>query len=329
MNATADRPKRAQGTGTTAFVLPGGGSLGAVQVGMLHALHDAGIQPDLVVGTSIGGFNGSFVAADPATAHLRLARVWATLRRRDVLQIRATSLILGALGRRDSLCSNERLQQFLASTLQFDRIEDSKVPFVVTATDVDTGEPIALTCGPALSALLATSALPGFLPPIYRDGRTLIDGGISSAWPVEIALSAGATRVYVLETATCNTMVRRRGAFAMFERSVDLMSDRVVALQRQAIAANETVEVFEIPAPPSHVSLLDLSSTGELIKSSLRSTKAWLANHAPRNAAHTRPSGEALGDFNRQPRTALALALHNDTFEKAHNTIDAERTSHP
>ena len=138
---------------------------------------------------------------------------------------------------------------------------------------------------PSLASTLASlkyiSALPGFLPPISRDGRTLIDGGVSSAWPVEIAIAAGATDVYVLSTATCDTMTRRRGAFAMFERGVDLISDRVVALQRHAVRTTSTAAVFDLPAPPSHVSLVDLSSTQELIDGGHRTTQAWLANHEP------------------------------------------------
>ena len=263
----------------TAFVLPGGGSLGAVQVGMLHTLHEAGIHADVVVGTSIGSFNGSFVAADPTTAHDRLREVWLTIKRRDIFQVNAASLALGAFGRRDSLCSNSRLEHFLRSHLQFERLEDAKIPFVVTATDLDTGEPIALRRGPTLSALLATSALPGFLPPIERDGRQLIDGGVSSAWPVELALAAGATTIYVLETATSETMVRRRGAFAMFERGVDLLTDRVVALHRHRVLEEAHVagaQVFEVPAPHSRVSLLDLSTTSELIDAARRSTERWL-----------------------------------------------------
>lgn len=289
-----------------AFVLPGGGSLGAVQVGMLSALNAAGIQPDLVVGTSIGGFNGSFVAADPATAHERLTDVWLRLKRRDVMQVSPTALVLGTIGRRDSLLDNTRLRAFLQSTLQFERIEHSKIPFIVTATDVDSGESVAITRDPALSALLATSALPGFLPPIYRDGHTLIGGGVSTAWPVELAVQAGATHIYVLETASCATMARRRGAFAMFERGVDLISDSVVALQRQRIAGTAGVELFEIPAPPSHVSLLDLTSTGELIAAATASTTAWLEKQPSLRVNE----GSLLS------REQLPL-MHSDSFAKS------------
>ena len=79
---------------TTAFVLSGGGSLGAVQVGMLRALSERNITPDLVVGTSAGALNAVFVAehgTGPAALD-RLAEIWTGLRRDDVFPVRCRSL---------------------------------------------------------------------------------------------------------------------------------------------------------------------------------------------------------------------------------------------
>jgi NTE family protein len=80
---------------TTAFVLSGGGSLGAVQVGMLQALSERGITPDLLVGTSAGALNAVFVAAHGAGSHAleELADIWTTLRRDDVFPLRAPRMV--------------------------------------------------------------------------------------------------------------------------------------------------------------------------------------------------------------------------------------------
>ncbi len=262
-----------------AFVLPGGGSLGAVQVGMLQALAESGIRADMVVGTSIGGFNGSFVAADPLNGHVALAKVWNTLKRRDILSLDPRNIALGLLGRRDSIFNNDRLLAFLHRNTPLDRLELGEIPFTVTATDLETGQPTALRNGPAITALMATGAIPGVLPAVLRDGRLLVDGGVTAAWPVQIAIEDGADIIYVLETATVSTMQRRRGALAMFERGVDMITEHAIALERQAIFAAHEGRVFEIPAPTSRTSILDLSTTAELIGAAHANTHRWLAQH--------------------------------------------------
>ena len=260
-----------------AFVLPGGGSLGAVQVGMLDALHTAGIVADLIVGTSVGGFNASFIAAHPLDGHVVLRDVWLALKRRDLLALAPKGLALGLTGRRDAIFSNERLLAFLHRHVQLARLEDAEIPLTITATDFETGHPVAMTHGPAVSALLATGAIPGIFPAVRRDGRLLVDGGVSAAWPVELALEMGATDVYVLETATVQSMQRRRGALAMFERGVDIITERAIALERRSLFALHPGRIHEIPAPASHTSILDLSTTRELIDSACESTTQWLA----------------------------------------------------
>ncbi len=264
-----------------AFVLPGGGSLGAVQVGMLEALFAGGIRPDVIVGTSVGSFNGSFIAADPEHGHNILRDVWLGMERRDILALRPRAIALGLFGRHDFICHNDRLVHFLHRHAPLARLQDAKVPIVMTASDLETGQPVAMRDGPAISALLATSALPGVLPPVWRNGRLLVDGGMTAAWPVQLAIEAGADRVYVLETANCTTMQRRRGALAMFERGVDMITDHAVALERRSVFAANAGRVFEIPAPPSRTSILDLSATAELIEAARTTTRRWLRDHQP------------------------------------------------
>ncbi len=271
--------ENAQDERRVAFVMPGGGSLGAVQVGMLGALHAHGIIADLVVGTSVGGFNAAFIAADPINGHIALHDVWVALQRRDLFALAPKGMALGLVGRRDAIFGNEKLLSFLHRHAPLVRLEHAKIPIAITATDFETGHPVALTHGPAVSALLATGAIPGIFPAVQRDSRLLVDGGVSAAWPVELALDMGATDVYVLETASVQTMQRRRGALAMFERGIDIITDRAVALERRAVFASHPGRIHEIPAPHSRTSILDLSTTRDLIDAAKASTSQWLREH--------------------------------------------------
>lgn len=102
---------------STAFVLSGGGSLGAVQVGMLQALSDHGIEPDLLVGTSAGAMNAAWVAGhgtSPASL-AGLESVWTRLRRSDVLPLDARTALRGLLGRSPALTSPTRLRDLVAA----------------------------------------------------------------------------------------------------------------------------------------------------------------------------------------------------------------------
>ena len=96
---------RAVGEPRTAFVLAGGAALGAMQAGMVHALYERGIAPDLLIGTSAGALNAAFLASRPASVATaqELAAVWRGLRRSDILPLRPATLLSGLAGRRDHL----------------------------------------------------------------------------------------------------------------------------------------------------------------------------------------------------------------------------------
>jgi NTE family protein len=182
-----------------AFVLGGGGVLGAHEVGMLRALADAGIRPDLVLGTSVGALNGVFVAAhrDPAAAVPELARVW-----RDGAAAEAFG---GSLfGRVRTLArsgthlhSNEALRRLLEE-LPVQRIEDLTLPFQCVAASIERAAAHWFSSGPLVPAVLASAAVPGLLPPVRVGDEHFLDGGLVHSIPIGRALELGAQVVYVL-----------------------------------------------------------------------------------------------------------------------------------
>src|SRR4051794_6139261 len=181
-----------------AFVLGGGGQMGAHEVGMLRALLERGLVPGLVLGTSIGAINGAAVAADPSRAAVeRLTQTWSAIERDDVFG----GSILGRLGTlartRTHLHDNGSLRARLSESLPA-RIEDLAVPFQCVAASIEQAAEHWFSEGPLVDAVLASSAVPGVLPPVEVDGEHFIDGGVVNSIPVGRAVELGARRVFVL-----------------------------------------------------------------------------------------------------------------------------------
>jgi NTE family protein len=187
-------------TPTVAFVLGGGGVLGAVEVGMLRALLRAGYRPDVVIGTSIGAVNGVLVAADPSEAVTdRLVRLWSSPEAADVY---GDSLArqLRRFAARTHLHSPLPLRRLLASELgENSTFADLNVPFRCCAASIERAAEHWFDSGPLVDAVLASSSVPGLLPPMEIDGEHFVDGGIVNSIPIGEAVRVGAKLIFVLQ----------------------------------------------------------------------------------------------------------------------------------
>ena len=186
--------------GGTAFVLGGGGGpLGAHEVGMLRALIERGIVPDLVLGTSIGAINGVAVAADPSVSGVeRLTDVWSAIDRNDVFGGSVARRLATLARTRTHLHGNAGLRALLTDALACSRIEELAVRFQCVAASIERACEHWFTQGPAVDAVLASASVPGILPPVEIGGEHFIDGGIVNSIPVSRAIELGAKRIYVL-----------------------------------------------------------------------------------------------------------------------------------
>ena len=182
----------------TAFVLGGGGLLGAHEVGMLRALSEAGVTPDFVVGTSIGAVNGAFVAADPDGAADRLTELWRGESLRHVFSETVFGRAIRLIRSGTHFHAIEPLKRLLADTLPAADFTDLKLPFNCVAASIEDATARWFTSGPLVPAVIASCAVPGLLPPVEIDGRHYFDGGLVDSIPVGRAVALGATTVYVL-----------------------------------------------------------------------------------------------------------------------------------
>jgi NTE family protein len=261
---------------------------------MARALIEAGHHPDILFGTSAGALNAAWLAADPTlSGAASLARLWTTIRRRDVFPLSPFALLAGLVGLKDSTFRSNAFAGWLRSTTALRRLEDGALPLTVVATDLETGGEVLLESGPAVPALLASCAMPGIFPPVRIGNRWLVDGGVASDTPIGPAVGAGADRVWVLPSVPAVPMARPRTALDVLLRSVSITLARHTASIVMAWA--DRCELYVLPAPlVAGVSAFSFEKSGELIDAAYRLAVAWLEEARPvhlHEPASTDPGG--------------------------------------
>jgi NTE family protein len=182
----------------TAFAISGGGARGAIQVGMLKALLEQGIKPDFIVGTSVGAWNGGWLAQGASVERIeQLARVWRNVNSRtlNVIWWRAARNLVR---RRPSLYPGDGMTRLIAANISRQTFADLDIQFHAVAIDLTEGRKAVFSSGPLAPAVLASSAIPGMFPPVLIDGRQYVDGGGVDPTGLETAVELGAKKIYVL-----------------------------------------------------------------------------------------------------------------------------------
>jgi NTE family protein len=270
--------------GNIAFVLAGGGSHGAVVVGMMREIVRAGVIPDFVIGASAGAINGAYFAGHPSVEGVaRLEEIWCRLTTEQVFGPRWHSLV-AVLRRRDYLFAAQRLRALLESHLPFRDLAEARLPLHVVASDQLTGEEVVLSNGPAVESVLASTAIPGVFPAVKLHGRELVDGGVSSNTPIAAAIRLGARRLVVLPTGFA--CAQKRVPQSVIGRTMHALS-LMVARQLVSDLERWTPQADIVVAPPLcplEISAYDYSCGAELIERAAASTRAWIAEgglHTP------------------------------------------------
>jgi NTE family protein len=264
-----DQPK-------TAFVFAGGGSFGAIQVGMLHSLVSHGIAADMVFGSSVGALNGAYYAGAPTLEGVReLEAIWRSLRRQDIFPVTWRTL-LGFVRRRDFLVTPDGLRKLIDTHLPYRNLEDAKIPIHVIATDILSAETVVLSKGPACEAILASAAIPAAFAPVQMSDLFLADGAISSNTPVRAAVARGAQRLIILPTGyACARQTPPVGAVANALHALTLLIARQLISELEHLPPEIDYYVLP-PLCPLDGSPYDFSHTGELIARAIESTNEWI-----------------------------------------------------
>ena len=261
-----------------AFVLSGGAGLGAIQVGMLRALYERDIHPNLIVGTSAGALNGAFIASRPQTVATadELANVWRLLRRGDVFPLNPLTVLFGFLCARDHLVPQSGLKRLIERHTEVELIERTAIALQVVAVDVITGEELRLSRGPLLDAVLGSAGIPGVLAPVKWGDLTLMDGGVANNTPICHAVELGAQQIFVLPTGhACALEESPRGALALALHAIRLLTQRRLIADVEQHRKNAHLVVLPPPCP-LRTQPIDFSHADELIARALDDARRFL-----------------------------------------------------
>lgn len=282
----------------TAFVFAGGGSHGAIQVGMLRALLSAGVQPDFVIGSSVGAINAGYFAGAPNMEGVaRLEEIWCGLRRGDVFPFTLMRSAFGLFRHPGHVVDPGGLRRLIENNLPYAGLEDATIPVHVIATDVQGGA-VLLSTGSAIDAILASAAIPGVFPPVEIDGRMLMDGAVVTNTPIRVAADLGASRIVVLPTGyacslkeppkenvnakecvitgyACNLEEPPKGAIKRVLHAVTLLI--AWQLMRDLERLADEIHVCIVPTLcPFNVSPYNFSASRRLIERAADNTRTWL-----------------------------------------------------
>jgi NTE family protein len=304
-----DTPAETEGSGDeeemTALVLGGGSSRGAIQIGMLQVLAEHGFVPDRIFGSSVGAINGVGFAADPTREGVeRMTQVWLQIRREDIYPQGRLHGPWLYLQQRDAVYANSGLRAIVAEGFPHERLEDAVVPVEVVATSLTDGGERWFTYGPAVDAVLASSAMPAIFPPVEINGEKYIDGGVVDNVPIQRAIDAGATRIVVLLCAppVFHPPVSRRpvegmvnalfiAIHARFVRDMAHLPEDVEVIL--CIGPEGTTRDFDDFSTTEHLIALGRAEASEVVRRYALGTIAYPAPPMPVPSVRREEDGEA------------------------------------
>lgn len=259
-------------------MLSGGGNQGVAQVGMLRALLERGIEPDVIVGTSAGALNGAAIASSPTLEKVdELEEVWCSLLGDRIFPGGVLKRAWNVLRRDDHLSGSGGLLEVIERTVPAMDFADLEVPLRVVTTDLDTGDEVLVIAGPVLPALMASAAIPGIFPPVTLQGHRLVDGAVVNLVPISHALAGPTERIFVLDVSDPLGDRPIRSPLDVAIRAFAISRDQRFELELQWVP--ETVEMVILPAPLDDREFFDFSAGGKIIADANRLAHAAIDDY--------------------------------------------------
>jgi NTE family protein len=245
-------------------VLSGGANQGVSQVGMLRALLERGITPDVVIGTSAGAMNGAAIATSPTLEKVdQLDEMWCALDGDTIFPGGALRRAWNVLRRDDHLISNHGLARVIERAEVAKTFADLQLPLRVITTDLMTGDEIVIVSGPLHPALLASAALPGIFPPVDLNGHRLVDGAVVNLVPISHAIAGPVDRIFVLDVSDPIGERTIRSPLDVLIRAFGISRDLRLELELQWVPKD--IELIVLPPPVDDREVFDFSDGRRLI----------------------------------------------------------------
>ncbi len=251
---------------------------------MLQALENAGVRPDLVLGTSVGAFNGSVIADKPGPEGVeRLTDLWVEIARSNLFQGGTLERVKNAATLKPSLHETSELRGLLEQVHAKDRmIEDLPIRYQCVAACIERAAEHWFTEGYLIDSILASSAVPALFPPVEIGGEHFYDGGLVNSVPLARAVDLGATVVYVLQVGRVEAPLRPPER--LYEAA--LIAFEIARRHRYTTTVENLPEGIELHLLPSGNAVSfddsrqrkwrDVSSTHQLITGAFKASSEYL-----------------------------------------------------
>lgn len=258
-----------------AYVLGGGASLGAVQVGMLEALAEAGVRPDLILGTSVGSLNGAMLSEDIGSGPERLREAWLSVNREDIFDSNFLHILRQYRATRTSLVGADGVAASAIAALDASTFQELPVPFYAVAADLKSSQVCVLNQGRLIPALLASCAIPGIFPPVNIDGKVLVDGGILANVPITEAYERGAKSIVVLDCTIPTPAASLLDIEGLLTRVNRVQQHHQIETALAGVSGQVPIVYLDAPAGRV-VSPLDFEQSADLMRDGLVAARAHL-----------------------------------------------------
>ncbi|MEX0781190.1 MAG: patatin-like phospholipase family protein [Dehalococcoidia bacterium] len=225
-----------------ALVLGGGGAYGVVQAAYVHAATEAGFQPQLVVGTSVGALNGAWVALHPEGS-AELLRIWLGLDRLRILQLNPLRLARKIVRTPMGICDNDIVPRLITDHLGGQQFTDVKLPLAIVATSLTRSCKHVFTSGSLEDAILASTAIPGVYDPIEIEGELFVDGCLTASVDLVTAVEMGATEILAIDLTPPPPTFRPRTAVGVLRQSLGILTHATTDAMEAAVARQLPVAV--------------------------------------------------------------------------------------
>ena len=252
--------------------------MGCAQVGMLLALFEHNITPDIVVGTSVGALNAAAIATNPTLEGVSdLAHLWRNLTSADIFPGGNLSRAWNIAKRGTYLVENQGLARVIERATSIRALEELQLPIRVVACDLKTGEEIVFSRGPLKEVLLASTALPGVFPPVNLDGRVLVDGGVVDAVPIWHALGENVDEIYVLNVSGGGMLKNLRSPLDVMTRAFSISRNLRFDVELRNAAHNTDIHVF--PMITDKREMYDFNDSSRLLDEAYKLAFSYLDEH--------------------------------------------------